>query len=136
MMYRTKVEVVTKEKTYKPGSILPDDISASDLAFLKAKKFIVPVDASPVVTEPVDDEPDDNGGEEFNGFDEIQPGKLKSAAEIRKIRAKKEIRAYADSIGLDLGENYDEKSLKELQEIVINFQDEVADGKDSETEEE
>lgn len=26
--------------------------------------------------------------------------------------------------GLDLGENYDEKSLKELQESVINFQEE------------
>lgn len=134
MMYRTKVEVVTNGKTYKPGSILPDDISASDMAFLKAKKFIVPVDAAAVVTEPVDDEADGDDGEEFTGFDEMQPGKLKSAAEIRKIRAKKEVRAYADSIGLDLGENYDEKSLKELQEIVINFQDEAADGKGSETE--
>lgn len=126
MRYRTKVEVVTNGKTYKPGSILPDDISASDLAFLKAKKFVDPVDAAAVISEPVEEETDDddeNGGD-FAGFDEMQPGKLKSEAEIRKIRSKKEIRAYAVSIGLDLGGNSDEKSLKELQEIVVNFQEE------------
>lgn len=123
MRYRTKVEVVTNGKTYKPGSILPADISASDLAFLKMKKFVVPVDAAAVVTEPVEEETDGDDGD-FTGFNEMQPGKLKNEAEIRKIRSKKEIRAYADSIGLPLGENSDEKSLKELQEIVINFQEE------------
>lgn len=137
MRYRTKVEVVTKEKTYKPESILPDDISPSDLAFLKMKKFVVPVDAAAVVTEPVEDETDgdDGNGEDFTGFNEMQPGKLKNEAEIRKIRSKKEIRAYADSIGLALGENSDEKSLKELQEIVINFQEEkIENGGSDETE--
>lgn len=126
MRYRTKVEVVTNGKTYKPGSILPDDISASDLAFLKMKKFVVPVDAAAVVTDPVEEETDGDDGNDgdFTGFNEMQPGKLKNEAEIRKIRSKKEIRAYADSIGLELGENSDEKSLKELQEIVINFQEE------------
>lgn len=126
MRYRTKVEVVTNGKTYKPGSIIPDDISASDLAFLKMKKFIVPVDAAAVVTEPVEEEADGDDGNDgdFTGFNEMQPGKLKSEAEIRKIRSKKEIRAYAASIGLELGEDGDEKSLKELQEIVVNFQEE------------
>ena len=126
MRYRTKVEVVTNGKTYKPGSILPDDISASDLAFLKMKKFVVPVDAAAVVTDPVEEETDGDDGNDgdFTGFNEMQPGKLKNETEIRKIRSKKEIRAYADSIGLELGENSDEKSLKELQEIVINFQEE------------
>ncbi len=126
MRYRTKVEVVTNGKTYKPGSILPDDISASDLAFLKMKKFVVPVDAAAVVTEPVEEETDGDDGNDgdFAGFNEMQPGKLKNEAEIRKIRSKKEIRAYAASIGLELGEDSDEKSLKELQEIVVNFQEE------------
>ena len=56
---------------------------------------------------------------------------------VRKIRSKKEIRAYADSIGLDLGENSDEKSLKELQEIVVNFQEEqMENGENGGTEEE
>ena len=49
MKYRTKVEFTTKGKTYEPGSILPDDISASDLAFLKMKKFVIPVDAAAVL---------------------------------------------------------------------------------------
>ncbi|MCI8993163.1 MAG: hypothetical protein HFG80_10675 [Eubacterium sp.] len=126
MRYRTKVEVVTNGKTYEPSSILPEDIPASDLAFLKIKKFVVPVDADAVISEPVEDETDDGAGfgGDFSGFDEMQPGKLKSEAEIRKIRSKKEIRAYAGSIGFDLGENSDEKSLKELQEAVINFQEE------------
>lgn len=139
MRYRTKVEVVTNGKTYKPGSILPDDISASDLAFLKMKKFVVLVDAAAVVTEPVEEETDGDDGNDgdFTGFNEMQPGKLKNEAEIRKIRSKKEIRAYADSIGLDLGENSDEKSLKELQEIVINFQEEqMENGASDETGEE
>lgn len=136
MKYRTKVEVVTNGKTYKPGSILPDDISASDLAFLKMKKFVIPVDAAAVVTEPVEEEMyrDDENEGDFTGFNEMQPGKLKTEAEIRKIRSKKEIRAYADSIGLDLGENSDEKSLKELQEIVVNFQEEQMENGGDETE--
>lgn len=138
MRYRTKVEVVTNGKTYKPGSILPDDISASDLAFLKMKKFVVPVDAAAVVMEPVEEETDGDDGNDgdFTGFNEMQPGKLKNEAEIRKIRSKKEIRAYADSIGLELGENSDGKSLKELQEIVINFQEERMENGDDETEKE
>ena len=138
MRYRTKVEVVTNGKTYKPGSILPDDISASDLAFLKMKKFVVPVDAAAVVTDPVEEETDGDDGNDgdLTGFNEMQPGKLKNEAEIRKIRSKKEIRAYADSIGLELGENSDEKSLKELQEIVINFQEERMENSDDETEKE
>lgn len=136
MRYRTKVEVVTNGKTYKPGSILPDDISVSDLAFLKAKKFVDPVDAAAVISEPVEEETDDENGGDFAGFDEMQPGKLKSEAEIRKIRSKKEIRAYAVSIGLDLGENRDEKSLKELQEIVVNFQEEQMENDESEETEE
>ena len=77
MRYRTKVEVVTNGKTYKPGSILPDDISASDLAFLKMKKFVVPVDAAAVVTDPVEEETDGDDGNDgdFTGFNEMQPGK-------------------------------------------------------------
>ena len=136
MKYRTKVEVVTNGKTYKPGSILPDDISASDLAFLKMKKFVIPVDAAAVVTEPVEEEMyrDDENEGDFTGFNEMQPGKLKTEAEIRKIRSKKEIRAYADSIGLALWENSDEKSLKELQEIVVNFQEEQMENGGDETE--
>ena len=135
MRYRTKVEVITNGKTYKPGSILPEDISASDLAFLKAKKFVDPVDAAAVVTAPVEEETDGGDGG-FPGFDEIQPGKLKSEDEIRKIRSKKDICAYAGSIGLDLGENSEGRSLKELQETVINFQEEQMEGKENgETEE-
>lgn len=138
MKYRTKVEVVTNGKTYKPGSILPDNISGSDLAFLKMKKFVVPVDAAAIVEEPVEEETENYGtGYDFSGFNEIQPGKLKNETEIRKIRSKKEIRAYADSIGLDLGENSDEKSLKELQEIIVNFQEEhMEDNSSDGTEEE
>ena len=89
-----------------------------------------------VVTEPVEEETDGDDGNDgdFTGFNEMQPGKLKTEAEIRKIRSKKEIRAYADSIGLAPGENSDEKSLKELQEIVVNFQEEQMENGGDETE--
>ena len=69
------------------------------------------------------DDPEDEGGD-FSGFNEKVPDALKSPEEIRKIRTKKDIFSYAASVGLDLGENYEEKSLKELQETVINFQEE------------
>ena len=122
MMYKTKVTVVSGGKAYKPGTILPADISKADLAFLKSKKFVEPADVAPVFADETED-PEDEGGD-FSGFNEKEPDALKSPEEIRKIRTKKDVFGYAASVGFDLGENYDEKSLKELQEAVINFQEE------------
>ena len=127
MMYKTKVTVVTGGKAYNPGTILPADISGADLAFLKSKKFVEPADVAPVFADEADD-PEDEGGD-FSGFNEKVPDALKSPEEIRKIRTKKDIFSYAASVGLDLGENYEEKSLKELQETVINFQEEKLEEK-------
>lgn len=123
MRYKTKVTVVTGGKAYKPGTILPADISGADLAFLKSKKFVEPADVAPVLADEQENDPEDeNGG--FEGFDEMEPQKMKSPEEIRKIRTKKDVFSYAASVGFDLGEGYEEKSLKELQEDVINFQEE------------
>ena len=38
------------------------------------------------------------------------------------MRTKDEVHAYAQSIGLDLGDGYKEESLKGLQERVVGFQ--------------
>ena len=35
--YKAKVTVITKGKEYRPGAILPADISSADLKFLKEK---------------------------------------------------------------------------------------------------
>lgn len=124
MKYRTKVTVLTGEKEYRPGAVLPEDISAADLAFLRGKGFVEPVDmeSSPGISlggyEPA--EPD----YELSGFNEREPDALKSPEEIRKLRSKKDVFGYAASLGLDLGQDYEENSLKELQERVINFQEE------------
>lgn len=121
-VYRAKVTVITRGKEYRPGTILPPDISSVDLAFLKEKKFVELAD----VPETVFDE-DEEG---FEGFDEVDPGAVKSADEIRKIRAKKDLAEYARSIGLDLGE-WNGKSVKVLQEEIINYQEEqIAQGED------
>lgn len=122
MKYRTKITVRAAGKTYEPGEILPADISGADLAFLKSKKFVEPVDSAESAYEEPED-PADEDGEPFDGFDEIEPGALKSAEEIQKIRSKKDVAAYAAQIGLDLGD-YEGKGLKELQAAVINFQEE------------
>lgn len=122
MRYKTKVTVVTGGRSYKPGMILPADISNADLAFLKSKKFVEPVDIPAALVDETEDREDEGG--DFSGFNERVPEALKSPEEIRKIRTKKDIFNYAASVGLDLGENYDEKALKELQETVINFQEE------------
>ncbi len=121
MRYRTKVTVVTGEKEYRPGMVLPEDISAADLAFLKGKGFVEPVD---VESSPGVDWDGHKPDYELSGFDEREPDALKSPEEIRKLRSKKDVFGYAASLGLDLGPNYEENGLKELQEKVINFQEE------------
>ncbi len=125
MKYKTKVTVVTGGKAYKPGTILPADISSADLAFLKSKKFVEPADTGPVYADEIDDLEDEGG--DFSGFNEKEPDALKSPEEIRKIRSKKEADSYAVSIGLNLGDDYESKSLKQLQEEIINFQEEQTD---------
>lgn len=129
MAYRTKVTVVTNGKEFKPGAILPADISKLDLDFLKSKKFVEVIDAAAAAyddgaedAEDTEDDGDDQG-DDFVGFDEINPGAIKSADEIKAIKAKKDVAAYAASIGLDLGD-YENKKLKDLQDEVINFQEE------------
>lgn len=135
MRYRTKVTVVTGGREYKPGTILPEDISKGDLVFLKSKGFVDPVDMAPAAAAGDDEtDPGDEGGD-FSGFNEREPEALKSPDEIRKIRSKKDVFSYAASIGFNLGENYEEKSLKALQEEVINFQEEkLEDGAENEPE--
>lgn len=129
MAYRTKVTVVTNGKEFKPGAILPADISKLDLDFLKSKKFVEVIDAAAAAyddgAEDAEDAEDagDDQGDDFVGFNEINPGAIKSADEIKAIKAKKDVAAYAASIGLDLGD-YENKKLKDLQDEVINFQEE------------
>ena len=136
MRYKTKVTVTTQGKVFKPGSILPEDLSKSDLAFLKSKKFVEPADVPAAAYEDPGYDPEDEqepGNGAFDGFNVTEPDGVKNPDEIRKIRSKKEVAAYARKIGLDLGENYEEKSLKDLQAAVIDFQEEQMEG-DGETE--
>ena len=136
MRYKTKVTVTTQGKVFKPGSILPEDLSKSDLAFLKSKKFVEPVDVPAAAYEEPEEDPEDEqepGNGAFDGFNVTEPDGVKNPDEIRKIRSKKDVAAYARKIGLDLGENYEEKSLKDLQAAVIDFQEEQMEG-DGETE--
>lgn len=131
MRYKTKVTVTTQGKVFKPGSILPDDISKSDLAFLKSKKFVEPADVPAAAYEDPEYDPEDEqepGNGAFDGFNVTEPDGVKNPDEIRKIRSKKDVAAYARKIGFDLGENYKEKSLKDLQAAVIDFQEEQMEG--------
>ena len=133
MRYRTKVAFVRNGKTYEPGSVLPDNISAADLEFLKRKGFVEPADIADTEPETDGSFPENGDGWEdgFGGIDEFYesaPGEVKSPDEIRKIRSKKEVAAYAKKIGFDLGENYEEKGLKDLQAAVIDFQEEQMEG--------
>ena len=127
MRYRTKVTVITDGREYEPGEVLPSDISGVDLAFLKSKGFVEPADIAPAAMDSHDEEEQEESGD-FSGFDEREPDALKSPEEIRKIRSKKDVFSYAASIGLDLGEDYEGKSLKDLQEEVVNFQEEHLEG--------
>ena len=118
MMYRLKCEFHTKGKIYPAGSILPDDTSDVDVAFLKSKKFIEPADLDDIVV----DDSDEDDDEDLFGGDEL--GQFKSKEEIEKLRKKEDVYVYAKSIGCDLGYNYEEKQLKDLKNTVIDFQEE------------
>lgn len=120
--YRTKITVCTKGRMYLPGDILPADISQNDLNFLKKKRFVEIADVPSAAYE----EEKAEEAEGIDAFDEIIPGTEKTAEEIMRIRSKKEVVAYAASVGLDLGDGSD-MSLKDLQEAVINYQDERLD---------
>lgn len=124
MAYRTKVEVRTNGKVYKPGSILPADMSKIDLNFLKRRKFIevVEIDDRAIADDLADDEGEGDADGEM--FDELTPGEYKSAEEVKKIRKKGDLYKYALSIGLDLGDDYEEKKVADLADEIINFQEE------------
>ena len=117
--YRLKVTFAAGGKEYLPGDILPADIASSDFEFLKSKKFIEIVD--------IPEGSHEEFGEDFESFDE-EFG-LKSVEEIKRIRSKRDAAVYATSIGLDLGE-YEKKSLKELQEEILNYQEEFEGSED------
>lgn len=117
MRYRTKVSVVTGGKEYRPGSVLPEGISAADLDFLKSKGFVTLADISPAAD-------DDYEDDVIFGFQENMQDLYKDQDQVRRMRAKKEVYSYAESIGLDLGKNFEARSLKDLQDEVINFQEE------------
>lgn len=122
MAYRTKVEVRTNEKVYKPGSILPGNMSKIDLDFLKRKKFVEVVEIDSRAEVDADDAGDE--GADGDMFDEMNPGEYKSAEEVKKIRKKSDLYAYAASIGLDLGPDYEDKKVSDLADEIINYQEE------------
>ena len=116
MAYRTKVEVRTNGKVYAPGSILPTNMSKIDMRVAAADEI----------------EEDDEDRADGDMFDELAPGGYKSADEVRKIRTKKELYTYALSIGLDLGNDYEERKVGDLADEVINFQEEKEADADAE----
>lgn len=125
MRYRTKIMVVTGGREYEPGVLLPEDISYMDMAFLKSKGFVEPADTESVK---IDYNMPEKDNDIFLGFRGKEPELLKSPDEILKIRSKKDMARYAVSIGFDLGNSYEERPLKDLQEEVIHFQKEKLEG--------
>lgn len=119
MAYRTKVEVRTNGRVYKPGSILPADMSKIDLDFLKRRKFVEVVE---VAIPPMADDDEDDADDGM--FDELTPGEYKSAEEVKKIRKKDDLYKYALSIGFDLGDDYEDRKVADLADEIINFQEE------------
>lgn len=131
MRYRTKVAYVIHGEMHEPGAVLPPDIPGADLKYLKSKKFLEPVDMSFDRIDDGEGQLEYDGLVNIPGFRGMLPDVLKTSEEVYKIRSKNEVCAYAENIGLDLWEGYKDRSLKELQEAVVNFQEEAeAEGRD------
>lgn len=124
MAYRAKVEVRTDGKVYVPGSILPDNMAKVDLDFLKKRKFIELVEVDERVIAASDMEDEEEELPDSDAFDEMLPHEYKSSEDIRKMRTKKDLYQYALSIGLNLGDDYEERKVGDLADEVINFQEE------------
>lgn len=132
MRHRLKVSYRSDGRTYAPGDILPEGVPAGDLAYLRDKGFVEPVDDAPLAEWAAPgqeaggfrgmDAEDDGLGISFPELDETGRRDVKSPEEIQKMRTKDEVYAYALSIGLDLGNGYREESLRGLQEQVVSFQ--------------
>ncbi len=123
MAYKLKGEFWAGGQVYPRGSVLPANTSKNDLDFLKKKKLVETVG----VPENTD------GGEggidvgAFPGLGRLGLQVQKSVDEIRKMNSKQEVAAYAASIGYEMGRDFKERRLKDLQDEVINFQEEMDD---------
>ena len=122
MLYRAKVTYRAGGRQYAPGALLPVDIPPADLGFLRERGWIEPVDAAPAALEGLGAGTGMDDGSEGDGMGLAGAG----GADEWKMRSKKEVYAYAQAIGLDLGEGYEKTPLKELQGKVVDFLDETA----------
>lgn len=122
LKYKANIKVVHGGKLYPAGTILPDTISHADIEFLKSRGYLTPCENEAAADDDYFDEYDDAAAD----------GGYKTADEIGKLRSKKDVKAYADAIGCDLGDAWDDKTLKELKEAVILFQDEQEAAADAE----
>ena len=122
MLYRTKVTYRAGGRQYAPGALLPDDIPQADLGFLRGRGWLEPVDAAPAALEGLGVGMGMEDGSEGDGVGLAGAG----SPDVWKMRSKKEVHAYAQAIGLDLGEEYEKAPLKELQRKVVDFLDETA----------
>lgn len=120
--YKTKVRISHGGRLFPVGAILPDSISKADIKFLKSKKFI-----EVYATEENEEDSSFEGLDEEDEFHEFNQGSLKTVEEIEKLRSKKAVKEYADNIGYELGADFEERTLRELQEEIILFQEESAD---------
>lgn len=126
MRYRTKITYLAEGKQYDPGTLLPPDIPAGDIAFLRSKGFVEPADLGMEDDSGTESGCSPDGMDGFSAFEGIKlTAALKSPDEIMRIRSKKDVFHYAASVGCSLGENYEDKSLKELREEVIHFQEDM-----------
>ncbi|MDC7288535.1 hypothetical protein NXH76_12040 [Blautia schinkii] len=122
MTYKANIKVVHGGKLYPAGTILPDTISKADIEFLKSRGYLTPCEDEAAAADDFDDD-----------FDEATPeDDFKTADEIGKLRSKKDVKDYADKIGCDLGDAWEDKTLKELKEAVILYQDEQEAAADAE----
>jgi chromatin remodeling complex protein RSC6 len=133
-MIKAKVKIETAKRTYKPGEIIGETLSAADLAFFKKHKFIEVIEETAADEEDQDDDgrekemknSDPGGGTNEDGeFQEEQDGIVyKDESSIKKMN-KDEIVMYAASIGLQI----DPELLKnDMVDKLLNHIDEMMEG--------
>ncbi len=125
MAIKARVHIETATRSYKPGEVIREQLSAEDMAFFKRRGFVTD-DTDLVLTSAADGPDDGESIDSISGIENLFEDPdgdegYKDEAALQKMN-KKDIVKYAGEIGLEL----DPKMLqRDLIAAVLNYTEQL-----------